>query len=190
MITDSQPPRSIRLLPVFILILLLGTLSVACSDILTSSPVEELTTTNLSTENMMSTELPGWQLQNEEEEAAARAYLGAFQREIRYPKAAREQGMTHRYTVRAHVNSDGDFAGDYGPAENLHGARSLELVVAGLADPEVKLNSATTDESFAIFSEEIGRVIKSLENNFKPVDRNSAPISFSFTFDVIFQLKQ
>lgn len=192
MITTWSVPRRTRLLPVFTLVLLLGTLSVACSDLMvaTSGIQEVAATAEAKPHKMTAAEVTYYELNSEDEAFAARAYLEAFQREIRYPALAREQGLTQHLTIRANVSIDGVFAGDFRLAKHQIAPPSLELTVVGQGTPQSAERTSADLTADDAFMEEIARVIRVLEQQYRPLDRNGKGMSIAFVFDLVFQLEQ
>ncbi|MGB3800544.1 MAG: M56 family metallopeptidase [Lewinella sp.] len=184
MLTQPTTPHQVRAIHWTVLILLLGTLIVACT-------AEDLGDEIIPTAEAREFSLP--ELHNDQtapvpENEEYSTFLHGFYAQVRYPAPERNAQKTGNVSVELHLSAEGAIT--YLGTEVVRESTSSNeetLVVIGYSDTEPQAPSVATAEDG--LDEEVERAIRSI-GNFKPATQNGEPVASVFKFGVRFGLEE
>lgn len=188
--TNRRPKR--RLLPILTLLLLLGALTFACSDLgqSTAAPADEPLTEIVEgpiTQTPTLDREGGFYADTDELNASMKTYLEDIYKNIRYPAAARASGTTGKFRASLRLGENGKIETiNVGPfTDELAGGppMSPEIVIVGYS-PE-KMDGPKVPE---LLAEEINRTLSDLDN-FQPLLNQGKPARQSMNIDFVFKLE-
>lgn len=192
MMMNTSPKRTFRLLPILAFVLLLGGLTVACSDLgqETASPSEApLTETVTGPETMPSAtnREGGYYADTDDLQISMEAYLKDINQTIRYPAEARKSGTTGKFRAHLRLGLDGKIEmldiTEFTTEKAEGPPMSPEVVVVGYASDE-----PTGKKVPELLSAEINRTLLELEN-FTPLLISGVPTKQTLYADINFKLE-